>query len=203
MDLAVQTDARIVLIGDYQLVHASCARNNWLRRQHMVHLRRYDRKIKSEYVDFVQALKNLLANLPTEKRLKVLTEEFAMKLYVSCVGCIGTLKKTLHMALQHALRTDEDMTEALILSYALPNSVALQILKEARIGEHLLTDIDTTEVEKMLDDDLPPLDGQDDAKPPKRSPKVSDGKKPGFRGGRIGERKPTRDPVGGRHGKPR
>lgn len=200
MDLAAQTDARIVLIGGYRLVRASCVRDNWLRRQHMVHFRRYDWSNKQEYTDFLKALTFLLANLPTEQRLHELSVEGVRKLYICSVGCIGTLKKMLDLALQHALRTGEKMSESFILGFALNNAVTLEIAKEALMGEQLLLDIDTSTVEAVLSGGSLSSgeDGYSEAPVRKQTGKSSkvNPSRPGSR--RIGERKSSRDPVGGR-----
>ncbi len=199
MDLAAQTNTRFVLIGGYQLVRASCARNNWLRRQHTVHFRRYDRNNKQEYGQFVRSLTNLLACMPTEQRLENLSEAGAMQLYISSVGCIGTLKKTLLLAFQHALRTGEAMTESFILQFATHNVVALEIAKEARMGEHLLMDVTPSEVERVLDAGMPPeVDGAAFVPTQKPRPKSSAGGQGFYGRRRIGERRSSRDPVGGR-----
>jgi hypothetical protein len=200
MDLAAQTHARFVLIGGYQLVRSSCARNNWLRRQHTVHFRRYDRNDPAEYAHFRAVLIDLLAHMPTAQRLDKIRDEWVMRIYVSTVGCIGSMKRVLLLALQHALRTGEKMTEDFILQFALHNVVALEIAKEARMGEHLLLDVTAAEVEQVLNG---PLDAENGgalavAKP---RPKTPTGGKAGFGRRRIGERKSSRDPVGDRNGK--
>lgn len=203
MDLAVQTRARFVLIGGYQLVRSSCASNNWLRRQHTVHFRRYDRNCPTEYSHFVGVLINLLAHMPTEQRLDRISEEWAMRFYISTVGCIGSLKRALLLALQHALRTGEKMTEEFILQFVLHNVVALEIAKEARMGEHLLLDVTSSEVEQVLNaaTPMPGVDAEAASDPTRKRPKASSGGR-GFTGRRrIGERKSSRDPVGGRNDK--
>lgn len=120
-----------------------------------------------------------------------------MRVYVSTVGCIGSLKRALLLALQHALRTGEEMTEEFILQFVLHNVVALEIAKEARIGEHSLLDVATNEIEQVLGS-LPPDANEGGsmvlAKPRSKGKAFS-------RGRRIGERKSSRDPVGGRNDK--
>jgi hypothetical protein len=200
MDLAAQTHARFVLIGGYQLVRSSCARNNWLRRQHTVHFRRYDRNDAAEYAHFRSVLIDLLAHMPTTQRLDKIRDEWVMRLYISTVGCIGSMKRVLLLALQHALRTGEKMTEDFILQFVLHNVVALEIAKEARLGEHLLLDVTAAEVEQVLNG---PLDAENGAAiaSAKPRPKTPTGGKTGFGHRRIGERKSSRDPVGVRNGK--
>lgn len=203
MDLAAQTHARFVLIGGYQLVRASCVRNNWLRRQHTVHFRRYDRNDPAEYAHFRGVLINLLAHMPSVQRLDKISEEWVMRLYVTTVGCIGSLKRALLLALQHALRTGEKMTEQFILQFVLHNVVALEIAKEARMGEHLLLDVDSNEIEQVLNAGSPPRDADEGGAmvASKSRPKSPNGGKAGFGRRRIGERKSSRDPVGGHNGK--
>jgi hypothetical protein len=200
MDLAAQTHARFVLIGGYQLVRSSCARNNWLRRQHTVHFRRYDRNDSAEYAHFRAVLVDLLAHMPTVQRLDKISETWVMRLYVSTVGCIGSMKRVLLLALQHALRTGEKMTEDFILQFVLHNVVALEIAKEARMGEHLLMDVTDAEVEQVLNG---PLDAENVGAMTvaKQRQKAPAGGKAGFGRRRIGERKSSRDPVGGCNGK--
>lgn len=203
MDLAAQTDARFVLIGGYQLVRSSCARNNWLRRQHTVHFRRYDRNDSAEYGYFRTVLINLLAHMPTVQRLDKISEAWVMRLYVSTVGCIGSIKRVLLLALQHALRTGEKMTEDFILQFVLHNVVALEIAKEARMGEHLLLDVTAAEVEQVLNAGAPLPDTAEGGASvsSKLRQKLPSSGKAGFGRRRIGERKSSRDPVGGHNDK--
>lgn len=199
MDLAAQTNARFVLIGGYQLIRSSCARNNWLRRQHTVHFRRYDRNDPAEYGHFRAVLVNLLAHMPTLQRLDKIGDAWVMRLYISTVGCIGSMKRVLLLAFQHALRTGEKMTEDFILQFVLHNVVALEIAKEARMGEHLLLDVTCAEVEQVLNagSSLPDTDEGGAVVVTKPRSKSPNGGKTGFGRRRIGERKSSRDPVGG------
>ena len=202
MDLSAQTNARFVLIGGYQLVRSSCARNNWLRRQHTVHFRRYDRNDPAEFAHFRKVLISLLAHMPVEQRLDKISETWIMRVYVNTVGCIGSVKRVLMLALQHALRTGEKMTEDFILQFVLHNVVALEIAKEARMGEHLLLDVTSAEVEQVLNagSPLPDPEVGGALAVSKPRPKPPTGGKAGFGRRRIGERKSSRDPVGDRHG---
>lgn len=197
MDLAARSDVRIVLIGGYQLVRASCNKANWLRRQHTVHFRRYDRNDEQEYRNFVRSLTNLLANMPCDQRLARISEEGVRRFYLSSVGCIGILKRTLLLSLSHALRTGEKMTESFVLQFAPSNVVSREIASEARMGEHLLMDVTEQEVERVLMSPMPLSEGGDAAS--SSSKPRSSGSGRGFSGRRrIGERKSSRDPVGGR-----
>jgi hypothetical protein len=199
MDLAALTDTRIVLIGGYRLVQASCENGHWLHRQSTVHVRRYDCTLAEEFEQFVELLMELLAHLPTERRLKELSEGGAMQMYMRSVGCGGTAKRTLWLALQHALRTGERMTEAFILQFAPANVVALEIARDARRGEELLMDVDFAELEQVLNPmaNLPKPDGKNAGGSPKGHKKTAAGGRGGFGRHRIGERRSSRDHVGG------
>jgi hypothetical protein len=200
MDLAAQTHARFVLIGGYQLIRSSCARNNWLRRQHTVHFRRYDHKDPTEFGQFRSVLIDLLAHMPTAQRLDRISNEWVMRFYLNTVGCIGSMKRVLLLAFQHALRTGEKMTEDFILQFVLHNVVALEIAKEARMGEHLLLDVTAEEVEQVLNGSHEAENG-DAVSGFKSRPKSLNRGKAGIGRRRIGERKSSRDPVGGRDDK--
>ncbi|MFO6419252.1 hypothetical protein ACLBKS_03525 [Hylemonella sp. W303a] len=198
-DLAAQTDARIVLIGSYQLAHAACTRNNWLHRQQTVHLRRYDHKNPQEFKSYAQALINLLAEMPIENRLEALSVEAAKDLCISTVGCVGTLKRALTQAFQHALRTGEKMTEDFILQFAPYNKVALEIAEDARRGERLFLDVSLDEVRNVLNaTTAEPTRGIRNG-PGKPIPKKATGSPGGISQRRIGERNSSRDPSGGAH----
>ena len=208
MDLAAQTSARFVLIGDYRLVRACSSRNNWLHRQNVVHFRRYDQNSVEESVEFCNALVDLLAHIPLRQRPQSLSAPAAKQIYLSTVGCFGSLKRFLLQALQHAQCTGEDMTEDFLLEFAPPNSVALEIAKEALIGERLLLDVDASEIERLLAlGKVPGSGGAGNAGLDQDAGRTGAAKPPAAKRGkfgqsrRVGERKPSRDPVGNRHGK--
>jgi hypothetical protein len=205
MDLAAQTSARFVLIGDYRLARACGNRNNWLRRQNVVHFRRYDQNSLEESAEFSNALVELLAHIPLAQRPQSLSAPAAKQIYLSTVGCFGSVKRFLLQALQHAQRTGEEMTEDFLLEFAPPNVVALEIAKEALIGEQQLLDVDASEIERLLT--LGKIQGSVGAGRDQDAGRTGAAKPPAVKRGnfgparRVGERKPSRDPVGNRHGK--
>lgn len=195
LDLSAQTEARIVLIGSYQMLLGD-SQTNWKRRQNMVHFRRYDHKNEDEYEYFVQVLLDLLGHIPSERMLSHLNESDAHNVYMQCIGCTGTLKRTLSSALNSSLRNNQQLTLDHILNSAPSNAVMLQIAKEARAGEEMLLDVPLSEVENALEVGL--LSSAEKA----GSTQASQSRKPGsssgsWRGARIGERKPNRDSAGG------
>ncbi|EYC52943.1 hypothetical protein AZ34_14480 [Hylemonella gracilis str. Niagara R] len=199
-DLAAQTDTRIVLIGSYQLARTACTRNNWLHRQHTVHLRRYDPTDSDEFNAYARTLINLLAHMPTEQRMETLSLEGAKKICISTVGCIGTLKRTLTRAFQHALRTGEKMTEDFILQFTPYNTVAREIARDAMHGERLLLDVSLDDVRSVLNATNPGASSGTGNSSNRSAPKKTTGTQGGFNQRRIGERNSSRDPAGGAYG---
>ena len=203
-DLAAQSEARIVLSANYQLLQTTCTGGDWLQRRNIVHLRRYDRRIEEEQADFNSVLDELLGHIPGPRRLDKLSEGAAEVLYVNSVGCVGTLKKTLTMAASHCHRTGEKMTEELLLTFCQPNVTAANLARQAVVGERLLTDVDQKAVERILDGGWVDEGNQNEST---RADQGGRAKNPDKRvhtfGQRIGERKPSRDPVGGINAKKR
>lgn len=124
-------------------------------------------------------------------------------MYVNSLGCIGSLKKTLTMAANHSFRTGEKMTEEFIRQFFQTNVAAAHLARQAKFGERLLTDIDPGEIERILDANwLPEAADREPAMSGVVGAKKASTKRglPSFKQ-RIGERRPTRDPVGGAHAK--
>jgi hypothetical protein len=202
-DLARQTDTRIVLIANYQLLQATGADGDWFQRRSIVHLRRYDRNNEVELAIFNSVLEELLGHIPGPLRLTKLSVVGATDLYVNSLGCIGTLKKTLAMATNHAFRTGEKMTEEFIREFFQKNETAAYLAKQAKLGERLLMDIDQREIERILDPNWLPEDA-DRARGMSGGADVTKAStKRGLSSFRpkVGERLPTRDPVGGARAK--
>lgn len=198
-DLAAESQTRFVLVANYRILRTACVGGDFIQRSHIVHMRRYDHSDAEEWNDFNSTLDELLGNIPSPRRLKRISEDGARELYVNSVGCIGTLKKTLTMGVSHAFRTKEEITEELLLRFGQPNVTAAGLAKEALQGERMLLDADTKDVERILNGNWTP--DEDAASPAKIAPRAS--AREGSQGQqnpvvrRIGERKPTRDPVGG------
>jgi hypothetical protein len=196
-DLAAQSQCRFVLLSNYEILQAHQVVGDFIQRSQIVHLRRYDHLDPEELNAFNSTLEVLLGSIPSNKRLKTLSEKCAKQLYINSLGCIGTLKNTLTMCVSHAFRTDASITEDLILQFQQPNVTVVRRAKEAKIGERLLTDVDSAEVVRILDGDWR---GEDASIAAKFNTGVSShvgGAQGRKRRLRIGERNPTRDPVGG------
>lgn len=198
-DLAAESQTRFVLVANYRILKTACVGGDFLQRNHMVHMRRYDHLDAEEWNDFNSTLDELLGNIPSLLRPERLSEEGARKLYINSLGCIGTLKNTLNMGVSHAFRTKEKITEALLLQFGQPNVTAAKLAKEAIQGERMLMDTDAKDIERILDRNwTPDEDADSSTKGGFRAPAKESGRRqqsPVVR--RIGERRPTRDPVGG------
>lgn len=195
-DLAAQTQARIVLIGDYGLVREPAGGLDWFHRQLIVHFRRYDKRDSEEIAAFISAVEELLGSmpLPDGQRMKRLTLNDAEQIYHRSVGCFGGCKRPFKMALHHGLCTGEKITTEFLLRFMMSVKSAKKIAIDALQGEHMLMDEDGASLAKLLEFGMAVGGAQTSrasasgAKPAKSSP--------GYARPRIGERKPTRDPVG-------
>lgn len=196
MDLSSRTSTRFVLIGNYQLARTSCDRNHWLHRQHLVHLRRYDKRNAEETIQFSRSVVELLAHIPTRKRPKSISAEAAEKIYLATVGCFGSLKRSLLVAMQHSQRSGEDMTEDFLLKFMPSVKVAYGITQDALQGEQMLMDMDIREIDNLLS-----MTVQGKGAASSSTSKTTSKTGGRFSSLRIGERKPSRDPAGGIHDK--
>lgn len=184
-DLASRTNTRFVLIGSYQVVR-QCVPSVWLLREHIVHFRRYESNDPHEDANFETALRNFLAHMSMEQRIRPLSAKGLNELHKRTVGCVGVLKESLLRAYQSALFDGEVMDEALILSCAPHNNTAQSLAREAFAGEALLMDSPFEDLERIYNREAPPVE---QPRGKARSEKVGTI--------RIGERKPSRDPVRG------
>jgi hypothetical protein len=194
-DLAAQTQARIVLVGDYGLVREPAGGLDWFHRQLVVHFRRYDKRDSDELGTFVSTVETLLGSmvLPDGQRMGKLTLNDAEQIYNRSVGCIGECKRSFEMAYQHALRTGEKMTTELILPFMTSVKSAKKIALDALAGEQILSDEDDASLSKLLEyGTVTGANASTGRANEARSTKgaLSRPKR------RIGERNPTRDPVG-------
>lgn len=192
-DLAEQTQTRIVLIGDYGLVRESAKGLDWFHRQLIVHFRRYDKRDYDELAAFVSSIEELLGSmvLPDAQRMRKIELSDAEQIYNRCIGCIGGAKSAFMMAYNHALCTGEKISTEFLLRFMLPVKSARKIALHAMEGEQILSDEDETSLAKLLDFGM-------NAGAESPVPKATSSAKNSIshKKFRIGERKPTRDPVG-------
>ncbi|QBP77647.1 AAA family ATPase [Herbaspirillum huttiense] len=180
--LAIQTGAVIVLVGTYRLLDIRDQSGQLVRRSEIVHLPRYDVNTPSDVAKFKTALLELLEKIPVAHKLN--GEKDAKHFYVKTGGEIGILKDWLVRAVDRFYQAGAKKFDlAFVDQYALDNKALRRIILEALEGEEKLRDIDENDLEALLMGEVP-----------RSANAVS---KRGRSAGRVGERKPVRDPVGG------
>lgn len=196
-DLALQIQACIVLIGDYGLVRESAKGLDWFHRQLIVHFRRYDKRDRDELAAFVSSIEELLGSmvLPDAQRMRKIELYDAEQIYNRCVGCFGSSKTTFTMAYSHALCTGEKITTEFLLRFMLPVKSAKKIAIDALQGEQILSDEDETSLVKLLEFGMATGAGLQSSRATAGGTNSAKSLASHKRS-RIGERKPTRDPVG-------
>lgn len=195
--LAIETNVTIVLIGTYKLLDIRDQSGQLVRRSDMIHLPRYDLRVREDQQNFVQVLKKFEGYFDLATRPALIKD--SDRYFVKTIGCVGILKEWLAKAYAEHLRLEctKPFDIDFALPYALPNKALITIAKEATEGEEKLRDVD----EQALLDILTPKPADPPPDPPE-SP-LADGGKPQSTptaknaGRRVGERNPKRDPVGG------
>jgi len=196
--LAIETNVTIVLIGTYKLLDIRDQSGQLVRRSDMIHLPRYDLRVREDQQSFLQVLKEFQGHFDLERPPALLKD--AEHYFIKTIGCIGILKEWLTRAYAEYLRlectTPFDIEFA--LPYALPNKALITIAKEATAGEEKLRDVDEQALldilrPKPIDPPPEPPAPSDpaDAKAHAQSSSNTSGRR------RVGERNPKRDPVGG------
>jgi hypothetical protein len=196
-DLAMQAQTRIVLIGNYGLVRESARGLDWFHRQLIVHFRRYDKRQRDELAVFVSAIEELLGSMPLNdgQRMKKFHLSDTEQIYNRCVGCFGEAKKAFTMAYSHALSTGEQITADFLVRFMLPIKSAKKIAIDALEGEQILLDEDESSLSKILEYRLAKGSEYQASKATGHSA-MSVKNAVDRKQLRIGERTPTRDPVG-------
>ncbi len=86
--LAIETNVTIILIGTYKLLDIRDQSGQLVRRSDMIHLPRYDLRVREDQQNFVQVLKKFegyfdLASPP------VLVKD-SNRYFIKTIGCVGT-----------------------------------------------------------------------------------------------------------------
>jgi energy-coupling factor transporter ATP-binding protein EcfA2 len=193
--LAIELKIPIILVGAYDLLGVLEGSGQLVRRSEVIHLQRYafgrsTDKASDEDI-FGSVLKSFLEAMPISKEPHLLdhTDFFLAR----SIGCVGILKSWLERALVEALATPgEVLTRDILEATALSRKKLALLLKEAMAGELRLEDFGDDDLAALLGLGYTPslrltaplaLDNQ-----------IKEKKK---RSGRVGQRGPSRDPVGG------
>jgi DNA polymerase III delta prime subunit len=194
--LAVEFRIPLILVGAYDLLGVLEGSGQLIRRSDVIHMRRYAAGRSTSGVPdeerFTDVLNAFLESMQIQKEPDLLAH--ADYFFTKSVGCVGVLKDWLDRALVDALSTPEQiLTRDIIERQALKNRQLVRLVNEALAGELRLEDVS--------DDDLAHLMGMEYTPSlHMAAPVVSiDSPKGRKRSGRVGQRGPSRDPVGGAH----
>ena len=187
--LTIESNVVIVLVGTYKLLAIRDQSGQLVRRSEIVHFPRYRLQTEDERDNFVEALKQLVRQLPLPTAPVIGTEE-AKYYFVKSGGSIGILKDWLARCLEHAIiRGRRTFVTDFAEEFALSNKSLITILDEAIEGEIALEDANVDAVRALLYR-VGSWKGSVTAKQHAT-------KKPA----KVGERKPVRDKTGDDHGK--
>ncbi len=184
--LAAMTGTVHVLLGTYELLGLVDLSAQLSRRSLEIHLPRYRLEDPEDRRAFQSILLTFQRHLPlsAEPDLAGRSEYF----YERCLGCVGLLKNWLTRTLAAALEDGQTtLTSTALERQAEPTRKLLQMLREIKEGEAALRERTEgqTELSQLLGLDVKatePTERGNGAVP--RS------------AGRVGQRRPTRDPVG-------
>lgn len=186
--LAAESGTTHVLIGTYELLPFRNLSGQLSRRSADIHLPRYHCDRDADRRDFQRAIANFQRHLPLEQEPDLVAHwEF---LYERSIGCVGVLKDWLGRALAVALAEGaQTLTLTHLKGQALSVAQCEKMAREAMEGEAKVTEnpTDKTRLRQLLA--IPAAYG------PAPNTGQSEEKKK-TKGTRVGERKPTRDPVG-------
>lgn len=193
-----------VLVGTYDLLHFCNLNGQTARRGLEIHFPRYQFRHEPDRQAFQNVLSTLLKQVPLAVDHEALMHRW-WYFYERSVGCVGVLKEWLVRATATALREGSDVLALMhIEKRALSDAKCARMAADAKDGEdelhyteehreRLLSLLGMSGIPmdepspSTLDANSPPASTAAPAEdPPKRTTK-----------GRVGERSPQRDPVGG------
>jgi hypothetical protein len=179
--LASLTGTVHVLIGTYELLGLADLSAQLNRRSLEIHFPRYRPDDGQSLAAFQSVLLTFQRHLPLAQEPDLIGRSDYC--YERSVGCVGVLKNWLVRALAAALADGaQTLTDKHLAGSAEPTRKLLRLAREIREGEAAFQERDThpTELRTLLGMPTPPAPERLAAKP----------------SGRVGQRKPSRDPVG-------
>ncbi|GAB2182566.1 ATP-binding protein [Denitratisoma sp. agr-D3] len=183
--LTIETDVTIVLVGTYRLLDIRDQSGQLVRRSETVHFPRYDIRAATDRAAFSSVLTELAYQLPLAS-----LPDFSHDLdyfYTKTGGCVGILKDWLCRCLEDAItKNKKTFTADDAEKLSLKNKALRTIIEEAMLGETKLEDEATDNIRNLLLNGLPEVGS-----------KPATIRKSSGRARKVGERLPTRDPVGG------
>jgi hypothetical protein len=184
--LADLAGAQFVMVGTKELFTLLNQNGQLARRTRCIHFPRYRLDSASDRQSFLNILGTFEARLPVQAAgILVKHSEY---IYERCLGCVGTLKDWLKLAVRQTIdagRSSLDLKD--LENTALSNESLIQMLQEIREGEAKI------ESDSLRRDELRNLLGLQ--KNQETSPEANSTKSTHSRR-TVGERAPVRDPVG-------
>jgi energy-coupling factor transporter ATP-binding protein EcfA2 len=189
--LAIMTQVVHVLVGTYDLMVFRNLSAQLSRRSIDVHFSRYQATQEADVRAFKSVLWSFQRNLPLQEEPDLL--QHWKYCYERTIGCVGVLKDWLTRALAQALEQGEKtLSHALLEQHALSIDRCGQMVTEAVAGETALTEDDHAAyrlrvrlgLEQGPAEQHRPANDRGRSKAPSQHPHT-----------RVGQRKPTRDPV--------
>jgi hypothetical protein len=185
--LAIMTQVVHVLVGTYDLMVFRNLSAQLSRRSIDVHFSRYRVTHEADVRAFKSVLWSFQRNLPLEEEPDLL--QHWKYCYERTIGCVGVLKDWFTRALAQALEQGEKtLSRALLEQHALSVDRCGQMLTEAIAGEAALTEDDHAayRLRVRLGLEQGPAEQHEHCQRNMPAP---------HRHARVGQRKPTRDPV--------
>lgn len=194
--LAAMTGTVHVLIGTYELLALADLSAQLSRRSVEIHFGRYHPECAEDLVAFRSVLLTFQRHLPLAVEPDLVARyEY---LYERSVGCVGVLKSWLNRALAAVLEEGgTTLSHRHLDGHAEPIRKLLSLAREIKEGEEALPggDREGGELRMLLGMQMKPIRAAV-AKPDPGEQQRSQGGSTQRRVGRVGQRRPVRDPVG-------
>jgi hypothetical protein len=194
--LSNKTGTIIVLLGTYELLVFRNLSAQLSRRSIDIHFQRYNLGSEDELSAFQSVLMTFQYHLPLHEEPNLLArwEYF----YERSIGCVGVLKEWLTRALAEALEDGgKRLNQKHCARYALSISQCEKMLSDAKEGERILAESDESHRRLRARLGFEPEIHNDVSKENPDSPNRATAKpNTSKRRGRVGRRKPKRDPTG-------
>jgi len=185
--LAIMSQVVHVLVGTYDLMIFRNLSAQLSRRSIDVHFSRYQATSEADMRAFRSVLWSFQRNLPLEEEPDLL--QSWKYCYERTIGCIGMLKDWLTRALAQALeQSEKSISRALLEQHSLSVDRCDQMVTEAIAGEMALTEDDNAAYRLRVRLGLEQRSTEQQKSDLQKSPSS-------HRGARVGDRKPTRDPI--------
>src|SRR3990172_5622126 len=195
--LAAMTGTPHVLIGTYELLGLANLSAQLSRRSIDIHFCRYQPDVAEDLLAFKSVLLTFQRHLPLAVEPDLVgRHEY---LYEGSVGCVGVLKNWLNRALAAVLEEGgTPLAERDLEGQAEPTRKLLSLAREIKEGEEALLGGEWERDElRMLLGMTTKASRAVAAKPEPEAGQRSEGMTSRRRAGRVGQRRPVRDPVGG------